>query len=98
MDIKNVENRAPEAAKLLKALANTSRLTIMCELCRGERCVGDLEVISGLSQSALSQHLAKLRQEGLVETRREAQTIYYSTKNSAVHRLMEALSDSFPCC
>jgi len=98
MDIKNVENRAQEAAKLLKALANTSRLTIMCELCRGERCVGDLEVISGLSQSALSQHLAKLRQEGLVETRREAQTIYYSTKNSAVHRLMEALSDSFPCC
>lgn len=98
MDIKNVENQAEQAANLLKALGNTKRLVIMCALCRGERCVGQLETISGLSQSALSQHLAKLRQDGLVQTRRDAQTIYYSTEHEAVKRVMLALSESFPCC
>ena len=95
MNINNIENKAEKADSLLKALANKNRLIIMCSLCRGEKCVGELEEISGLSQSALSQHLAKLRQDGLVETRRQAQTIYYSTDCKPVHLVMGALADAF---
>ncbi len=92
MDVRTIEDKAERATSLLKALANKNRLKIMCSLYKGEKCVGDLEVISGLSQSALSQHLARLRQDGLVTTRREAQTIYYSTDNDEVQHIMEALT------
>lgn len=66
-----------EAARLLKALANPHRLMVLCALVEGEKSVSELNQGIPLSQSALSQHLAKFRQEGLVETRRESQTIYY---------------------
>ncbi len=69
---------ADDAARLLKALANDKRLLILCLLADGERSVGELNALLDLSQSALSQHLAVLRAEGLVETRREAQAIHYS--------------------
>lgn len=62
----------------MRALSNPYRLMILCELHGGERSVGTLERIVGLKQSPLSQHLAKLRRDGLVATRREAQTIHYS--------------------
>ena len=67
-----------DAARMLKALANEKRLMILCLLAEGERSVGELNGLLDLSQSALSQHLALLREEQLVETRREAQTIFYS--------------------
>lgn len=87
------EANATEAARLLKALANERRLLILCQIGDGERSVGSLKV--GLSQSALSQHLALLREEGLVATRRDAQTIYYRIANPAVLQVIATLSDIY---
>ncbi len=84
--------RAGEAAALLKALAHEARLMVLCQLLEGEHAAGALQEASGLSQSALSQHLAKLRDEGLVETRREAQTIYYRLADPKVERVLDTLA------
>lgn len=73
-----MRSSACDATRLLKAMANESRLMVLCALAEGERSVGEINAIVDLSQSALSQHLAVLRREGLVTTRRESQTIYYS--------------------
>jgi DNA-binding transcriptional ArsR family regulator len=73
-----LEGKAGEAARLLKLLANEARLLILCRLvAEGEMSVGELAGTVGLSQSAVSQHLSRLREDGLVGTRRQAQTIYY---------------------
>lgn len=77
MDVKDIERNIEVAVNLLKALSNEKRLMVICALYQGEKSVGELEEIVGLSQSALSQHLARLRRDGLVNTRRHAQTIYY---------------------
>lgn len=95
MDIKTVEDNVDVAAGLLKALSNEKRLTIICALYKGEKSVGELEEIVGLSQSALSQHLARLRRDGLVDTRREAQTIYYSMQDQATQSLLKCLSEIY---
>ncbi len=79
----------------MKDLANSRRLVILCELLKGERSVGQLEAVVGLSQSALSQHLAKMRRGKLVRTRRESQTIYYSLAHPGVTRIMGALYDLY---
>jgi len=73
-----MKRHAGEAAALLKAMAGTPRLIVLCSLAGGERSVGELLREVPLSASALSQHLAILRREGLVTTRREAQTIHYA--------------------
>ncbi|MFP5514664.1 MAG: ArsR/SmtB family transcription factor [Alphaproteobacteria bacterium] len=83
------------AAKLMKALSNEARLLILCELGQGERSVGQLGAIVGLSQSALSQHLARLRADGLVRTRRRSQTIFYSIASREVTAVIEVLADLF---
>ncbi len=83
------------AAKLMKALSNEARLLILCELGQGERSVGQLCEIVGLSQSALSQHLARLRADGLVRTRRRSQTIFYSIASREVTAVIEVLADLF---
>ncbi len=75
----------------MKTLANDKRLHILCAIWRKEMSVGDLEEIVGLSQSALSQHLARLRREGTVKTRRDAQTIYYSIECEKAKKMMEAI-------
>ncbi|MAE50691.1 MAG: transcriptional regulator [Micavibrio sp.] len=95
MDIKTIEQNVDTAAGLLKALSNEKRLIIICALYKGEKSVGELEEIVGLSQSALSQHLARLRRDGLVDTRREAQTIYYSMHDGATKSLLKCLSDIY---
>jgi DNA-binding transcriptional ArsR family regulator len=77
LDFETMQQHASEAVVLLKGLANESRLMIMCVLSEGEFSVGELNHRIPLSQSALSQHLAILREQGLVHTRRESQTIYY---------------------
>ena len=78
LGIGKLEQRATEAARLLKLLANENRLLILCRLvAERELSVGDIADAVGLSQSALSQHLARMREEGLVATRREAQTVLY---------------------
>jgi DNA-binding transcriptional ArsR family regulator len=95
MNISEIEKNAEIAVNLLKALSNEKRLLILCTLYKGEKCVGDMEGIVGLSQSALSQHLARLRRDGLVNTRRDAQTIYYSLDDIAVKSLLRALYDIY---
>ncbi|MDX2274447.1 MAG: metalloregulator ArsR/SmtB family transcription factor [Hyphomonadaceae bacterium] len=84
--------KAGEAAALLKALAHEARLMVLCQLTEGEYSAGALQEGSGLSQSALSQHLAKLREEGLVATRREGQTIFYRLADPKAARVLETLA------
>ncbi|MHB8679002.1 MAG: ArsR/SmtB family transcription factor, partial [Rudaea sp.] len=82
---------ADTASRLLKSLANAQRLRILCLLVTGERSVGALNDQLDLSQSALSQHLARLREDGLVTTRREAQTIHYRLASGPAQRLIKTL-------
>ena len=94
-DITRFEASAGEAAKLLRALGNERRLMILCQLTDGERSVGELLPLVGLSQSALSQHLAVLREEGVVATRREGQTIWYRIASAPALRIMAVLYETF---
>ena len=97
MDLSVVEEKAESAVSLLKAISNDKRLLILCALHRGEKNVGELENGIQLSQSALSQHLARLRHDNLVTTRRDAQTVYYSLANDDVKRILWALYDIYGC-
>ncbi|HEB79744.1 MAG TPA: ArsR family transcriptional regulator [Rhodospirillales bacterium] len=90
-----IKENARRASSLLKAMSNQHRLMVLCQLAPGEKCVGDLEKIIGLSQSALSQHLARLRRDELVQTRREAQTIYYSLNGEGPTAVIEALYEIY---
>ena len=94
-DITRFEASAAEAAKLLRALGNERRLMILCQLTSGERSVGELLPLVGLSQSALSQHLAVLREEGVVATRREGQTIWYRISDPAAIEVVATLAEIF---
>ena len=82
---------AADASRMLKALANEKRLMILCLLADGERTVGELHAVLDLSQSALSQHLAVLREDGLVQTRREAQNVVYSLPQGPAQRIIDLL-------
>lgn len=86
-----MRRHAGEAARLMKALGNEKRLQLLCLLVEGERSVGELNARLDLSQSALSQHLALLREDGLVHARREAQTVYYSLAPGPAHRVLDTL-------
>ena len=86
-----MRRHAGEAARLLKLLGNEKRLQLLCLLVEGERSVGELNARLDLSQSALSQHLALLREDGLVHARREAQAIYYSLAPGPAHRVLDTL-------
>jgi DNA-binding transcriptional ArsR family regulator len=90
-----MRNHADDATRLLKALANSSRLMVLCSLAKGELTVGQINERVPLSQSALSQHLAVLRRDGLVNTRRSAQTIYYSLADGPAGRIIETLYGIF---
>jgi ArsR family transcriptional regulator, virulence genes transcriptional regulator len=94
-ELKAMQANAGAAVEVLRALSNEARLMVLCRLCRGEMSVGDLNAAVTLSQSALSQHLAKLRTEGLVATRREGQTIHYRIADKRVGQLVSALHDIF---
>jgi len=90
-----LQKKAGRATLLLKAMANSSRLLILCQLAEGEKSVGELERRVGLSQSGLSQHLALLRRKGIVATRREAQSIYYSVASKEAAAVMATLYRAF---
>lgn len=90
-----MQENAHEAAALLRALSHEGRLLVMCQLGQGELSVGQINEAVGLSQSALSQHLAKLREDGFVTTRRDGQTIYYRISDPRVSRLIGSLHDIF---
>lgn len=91
MTIEDLQTNARRASGLLKAMGNERRLLILCHLTMGERSVGELEKLVDLSQSALSQHLARLRHDGLVRTRRSAQNIYYSLNGEEAKAIMGTL-------
>ncbi|MDA0786169.1 MAG: metalloregulator ArsR/SmtB family transcription factor [Proteobacteria bacterium] len=91
MDPMALQEKAEQASRLLKSLANERRLLIMCHLSQGEKSVGELEPLVGLSQSALSQHLARLRRDHLVKTRRDAQTIFYSVSSQEAQSVLGTL-------
>ncbi len=93
--LKQLEKNAHKASDLLGAMANTSRLMILCQLAGGERSVSDLQPMIGLSQSALSQHLAVLRRKRLVRTRRDGQSIYYSLASGEAASIMHTLHEQF---
>ena len=93
--LKQLERNAHKASDLLGAMANTSRLMILCRLADGEKSVSDLQPMIGLSQSALSQHLAVLRRKHMVRTRRAGQSIYYSLSSGEAASIMHTLHQQF---
>ena len=90
-----LEQKAERVSSRLEMLANPKRLMILCRLAQGEASVGELQKFVGLSQSALSQHLARLRASGIVATRREAQTMHYRIADPETRTLMAALYEIF---
>ncbi|ACE93071.1 MULTISPECIES: ArsR/SmtB family transcription factor [Rhizobium] len=95
-DLHKLASKAHEASGLLKALAHQSRLLILCILANEERTVGEIENILGIQQAMVSQQLARLRLEGLVNTRRQGRLVYYSIGNLSVPAFLESLFDLFP--
>jgi DNA-binding transcriptional ArsR family regulator len=97
MKVEDLKENAQRASELLKSMSNEKRLMILCYLTEGEKSVGQMERLVGLSQSALSQHLARLRRDGLVRTRRASQTIYYSLAGGNASAVMATLHSIY-CC
>jgi DNA-binding transcriptional ArsR family regulator len=95
MRLKSFDENADKATRLLKSLASKPRLMVLCQLAEGEHSVGELLANSGLSQSALSQHLAKLREDDLVQTRKESQTVYYRLKSKPAAKVLKTLHSIF---
>ena len=91
----DMQAHAADAAGLMKALGNESRLMVLCMLIEGEQSVSDLNDMIPLSQSALSQQLARLRKQGLVKTRRESQAIYYSLTDGPADRVINLLHEIY---
>ncbi|HCR3982285.1 TPA: winged helix-turn-helix transcriptional regulator [Kluyvera ascorbata] len=95
-EIDFLQARAGEAATLLKAMSNPHRLLILCMLCDAPgTSAGELARVTGLSPSATSQHLARMREEGLIDSQRAAQRIHYSIKNDAVRQIVATLKTLF---
>jgi len=90
-----MQDQAAQAEELLKAMANRHRLVILCQLIDGERSVGELADLLDLRDANVSQHLALLRKDGLVTTRREGQTIWYAIASEPARKLVETLYQIF---
>ncbi len=95
MNIEQLAVNAEQAEQFLKLMANKNRLMILCSLLQGEQSVGELNKNVPLAQSALSQHLASLRKAGMVATRREGHTIYYSLTDPKVESIITLLYEWF---
>jgi len=95
-DLQRLQQSAGEASDMLKLLANENRLLILCQLAGArEMSVGELAQSVGLGQSALSQHLARLRADGLVTTRKESQTVFYRVADARVYRVLALLHELY---
>lgn len=90
-DIGQMNEAADKASALMRTLGHKGRLMILCHLASGEKSVGELSVSLDIPQSPLSQHLSRMRKEGLVQTRRQAQSIYYSLKADEAGKIIECL-------
>ena len=95
VDLNQMAQSAGRASSLMKTLGHKDRLMILCHLADGEKSVGEIAGLLEISQSPLSQHLSRMRKESLVETRREAQTIYYSLKSGEAKKIVEVLYELF---
>ncbi len=95
IDLEHMAQSAGRASRLMKTLGHKDRLMILCHLADGEKSVGQIAGLLELSQSPLSQHLSRMRKEGLVTTRRDAQTIYYSLKSGETAKIVEVLFELF---
>ncbi|NBQ87973.1 MAG: ArsR family transcriptional regulator [Betaproteobacteria bacterium] len=95
MDLESVRRSAQDACRLMKALSNPDRLLLLCQLMQGEKRVGELEELVGIMQPTLSQQLAVLRDEGLVDTRREGKNIHYSIRSGPALAVMSVLYQQF---
>ena len=91
LDPERMEAAADEASDLLRSLGNRHRLLILCQLTEAECSVGDLAAFLGLRDSTVSQHLSLLRRDGLVQARRDGQTIWYSIASTPARRVLETL-------
>jgi DNA-binding transcriptional ArsR family regulator len=91
IDARKMRKKAHEASSLLAAMANDKRLMILCQLVEGELSVGELAELLDARQSTISQHLALLRKDGFVESRRDAQSQYYSLTGDEVRSILETL-------
>ena len=94
-DITRLRDSAQEATRLLKSLANADRLMLLCQLAQGERNVSELESLLGIRQPTLSQQLGVLRDERLVDTRREGKNVYYRIASPQALALMRTLYEQF---
>ncbi|WP_421787215.1 ArsR/SmtB family transcription factor [Hyphobacterium sp.] len=94
-DIRELQEQAGDAAAFLKLLANEKRLLILCRLVSGEATVAELTEMAGLSQSAMSQHLAKMRQDGLVRGRKHGLQVFYSIADERCLGLLQHLKSEF---
>jgi ArsR family transcriptional regulator, virulence genes transcriptional regulator len=95
ISIDHMERRAPIAAAFLKGLASPLRLVILCRLAQGETCVSDLIAATGIAPTSMSQHLGKLKEEGIVQVRRDHRTLFYSIAHPATLAVMGVLYDHF---
>ena len=95
VDPKKMANAAQRASELMKTLGHKDRLMVLCHLASGEKSVGELATLLDIPQSPLSQHLARMRKEALVNTRREAQTIYYSMASGEAGRFVELMHELY---
>ncbi len=91
LELKQIQQSAAQAEALLKQLANASRLMVLCHLISGEKTVGELAILVGLSQSSLSQHLSKLRDAGLVESDKRGLSVYYRICSVEAQALLSVL-------
>ena len=94
-DLSQLKDKTTEAAELLRQLSNPNRLLLLCHIAMGETSVGELEQELGLKQPGLSQQLAELRQAGLVKTRRQSRSIYYSIADAHVTSILAMLWQTF---
>ena len=95
IDPRRMASAAQKASELMKTLGHKDRLMVLCHLTSGEKSVGELAALLDIPQSPLSQHLARMRKESLVTTRREAQTIYYSIASGEAARFVELMHEIY---
>jgi DNA-binding transcriptional ArsR family regulator len=95
IDLNQMAQSATRASALMKTLGHKDRLMILCHLAAGEKSVGQIAELLEIPQSPLSQHLSRMRKENLVDTRREAQTIFYSLKSGEASRIVEVLYELY---
>lgn len=94
-DVDSMQRAADDASAPMKTLGHSGRLMILCYLADGEKSVGELAELLDMPQSSLSQHLARMRAENLVETRRESQSVYYRLEGKKTRRVIDTLYDLY---